>query len=75
VFNSPTVTMYRLDVFHPGAPAPTESVSIERAADALSRVSDLLSRHGDCERIVVMHQGRALFAVDCTGAPVAPTLD
>lgn len=67
--------MYRLDVFHAGSPAPTESVSIERAADALARVSDLLARHKDCDRIVVMHDGRALFAVDCKGAPVAPKLD
>lgn len=67
--------MYRLDVFHHGAPTATQSVPFERAADALTAIAGLLAQHADCERIVVMHDGRALFAVDCKGATIARDLD
>lgn len=60
--------MYRLEVFHPGAVTPTEAVTTPLAADALAGVSTLLERYSDCERIVVMHTGVRLFAVDSKGA-------
>jgi hypothetical protein len=63
--------MYRLDVFHPGSSEPTQATPFERAADALSAIADLLKQHADCERIVVLHDGRVLFAVDCKGATIS----
>ncbi|HEY8618062.1 hypothetical protein [Phenylobacterium sp.] len=59
--------MYRLRVIHPGAAFPTETVSLERAADVLTAIPELLARHADCDRVEVMANDSKLFAVDCKG--------
>lgn len=64
--------MYRLDVFHPGNPVVTESVSLRSAIDAVAEISRLLKKHQTCERIVLFHQGAQLFAVDCQGDTIHP---
>ena len=59
--------MYTLRVFYPGETAPHETVTLERAADVLTRIPRLLEGHGQCEKVVVFLGPTRLFAVDCSG--------
>ncbi|WP_374469793.1 hypothetical protein [Phenylobacterium sp.] len=60
--------MYRLRVIHEGTSRPTETISVEAAAEVLSAIPALLARHRDCLRIEVLMGDTRLFAVDCDGA-------
>lgn len=59
--------MYSLRVMKPGSIAPLETVELDRAADVLTCIPELLARHAGCERIEVLASTTRLFAVDCHG--------
>jgi hypothetical protein len=59
--------MYTLQVFYGPQTTPRETIRVQRAADVLTRIPDLLQQHDGCERVVVFVDGVQLFAVDCKG--------
>lgn len=59
--------MYRIDVVYPGLGEAKETCYVARASETLTTISDLLSEHHGCERLVVWLNGTRLFAVDCRG--------
>jgi len=60
--------MYSLYVIKAGNPAPVEIVAVQRAADVLTSIPEVLRRHPDCLRVEVKAGTTALFAVDAKGA-------
>lgn len=58
---------YCLKVFHAGSASPAEIVEVERGADVMERIRQLLAVHSECERITVESDGVLMFAVDCQG--------
>ena len=59
--------MYDLLVFYGGDPQVRERHAVERAAEVLALIPELLKAHHGCEHIVVMFGDRRLLAVDCAG--------
>ena len=59
--------MYRLEVFYKGERTPHATIELRKAAEVLSRISELLAEHHTCEHILVTFQNTRLFAVDCAG--------
>ena len=59
--------MYRLEIFYPDGPEPTEIRYVDHAAEAMTTISELHQEHGGCERIVAWLGVTRLFAVDCKG--------
>ena len=64
------MVLYALTVVHEGDAAPTETVSLEAAAEVLDTIPKLLARHPDCFRIHVHAAHAHLFSVDCAGRRV-----
>jgi len=59
--------VYTLQVFYPGDSTVRQTVRVDRAADVLTIIPELLEQHDGCERIVVLLDAVRLFAVDCQG--------
>lgn len=64
------MTAYTLTVCHEGQPLATETIYLATAAQVLSRIPQLLTKHPDCHRIHVHTGGTRLFSVDCNGQTV-----
>ncbi len=63
--------MFRLQVYYPDDHLPREVHDVGRATEVLDRIPELLDRHPDCHRVVVISDDTTLFAVDCRGARIA----
>jgi hypothetical protein len=59
--------MYSLRVLYKGEALPRETVKVDRATDVVTRIPELLGRYPDCERVAVLLNGVALFAVGPQG--------
>lgn len=59
--------MYTLQVFHQSEPTAHATIRVERAADVLVRIPEIISEHRGCDRVVVLAGATRLFAVDCEG--------
>ena len=59
--------MYRLLVYYPEQTGIHATIHVDRSADVLTRIPQLLAEHDGCERVVVMFNDTRLFAVDCEG--------
>jgi hypothetical protein len=59
--------VYFIQVIYPDLRHPHEVHKVERAADALALIPQLLEAHSGCERIAVYAGTSFLFAVDCKG--------
>jgi hypothetical protein len=59
--------MYQLQVFHPGIRGVQTVLLVEKAADVLKRIPEILAEHDGCETIVVTLEDTRLFSVDCHG--------
>lgn len=59
--------MYKLMVYHPGDQVARAAIKVERAADVLAMIPQVLAEHHGCEHIVVFFDHARLFAVDCHG--------
>lgn len=63
---------YTLTVLHLETSGPTEVISLDGAAAAMSGMTRLLAKHPGCHRIRVDSGPTHLFSVDCAGRTVAP---
>lgn len=61
--------MYLLNVTYGDGTHARESVQAPSAEDVLELIPRLLARHGDCDRIEVVRNATALFAVSCASNP------
>jgi hypothetical protein len=59
--------MYSLHVHYADKRGPRVTHTLDRAADVLSRIADLLREHQGCEKIVILTGTTLMFAVDCNG--------
>ena len=59
--------MYKLMVYHSGGAQVSATITVARAADVLSRITQVLAEHDGCESVVVTFNDIRLFAVDCAG--------
>lgn len=59
--------MYQLLVFYPGDTAARHRHEVRNGTQVINAIPELLTSHGECERIEVFHRTSRLFAVDCAG--------
>lgn len=59
--------MYQLLVYYPDAATPHATLVVDKAADVLALLPQILAEHHGCLHVVVMLNEMRLFAVDCAG--------